>query len=113
MNILKDKIALVTGGSRGIGRRTALLFAEEGATVIFTDLQENEASAELLAELRKYSPKSCFIASNAADYDQTMAVAEQVQKEYGRLDALVNNAGITRDNLLLRMSPRTGTSSWR
>ena len=105
MNILKDKIALVTGGSRGIGRRTALLFAEEGATVIFTDLQENEASAELLAELRKYSPKSCFIASNAADYDQTMAVAEQVQKEYGRLDALVNNAGITRDNLLLRMPP--------
>ena len=59
MNILKDKIALVTGGSRGIGRRTALLFAEEGATVIFTDLQENEASAELLAELRKYSPKNC------------------------------------------------------
>ncbi len=106
MNILKDKIALVTGGSRGIGRRTALTFAEEGATVIFTDLQENEASAELLAELRKYSPKSCFIASNAADYDQTMAVAEQVQKEYGRLDALVNNAGITRDNLLLRMQPK-------
>ena len=106
MNILKDKIALVTGGSRGIGRRTALVFAEEGATVIFTDLQENEASKELLAELQKYSPKSCFIASNAADYDQTMAVAEQVQKEFGRLDALVNNAGITRDNLLLRMQPK-------
>ena len=53
MNILKDKIALVTGGSRGIGRRTALVFAEEGATVIFTDLQENEASKELLAELQK------------------------------------------------------------
>ena len=106
MNILKDKIALVTGGSRGIGRRTALVFAEEGATVIFTDLQENEASKELLAELQKYSPKSTFIASNAADYDQTMAVAEQVQKEFGRLDALVNNAGITRDNLLLRMQPK-------
>ena len=106
MELLKDKIALVTGGSRGIGRRTALLFAEEGATVIFTDLQENEASRELLTELQKFSPKSCFIASNAADYDQTMAVAEQVQKEFGRLDALVNNAGITRDNLLLRMSPK-------
>ena len=106
MELLKDKIALVTGGSRGLGRRTALLFAEEGATVIFTDLQETDSSRELLAELQKVSPKSTFIASNAADYDQTMAVAEQVQKEYGRLDALVNNAGITRDGLLLRMSPK-------
>jgi 3-oxoacyl-[acyl-carrier protein] reductase len=106
MNLLKDKIALVTGGSRGIGRRTALLFAEEGATVIFTDLQENDNSRELLAELQKFSPRSMFIASNAADYDETVKVAEIVQKEFGRLDALVNNAGITRDNLLLRMQPK-------
>ncbi|MCR4658863.1 MAG: 3-oxoacyl-[acyl-carrier-protein] reductase [Bacteroidales bacterium] len=106
MMLLENKITLVTGASRGIGKRTAQLFAENGATVIFTDLQENDASRELLAELQQHSPKSCFIASNAADYEQTMAVAEQVQKEYGRLDALVNNAGITRDNLLLRMSPQ-------
>ena len=104
MKLLENKIALVTGASRGIGKRTAQLFAEHGATVIFTDLQENDASRELLAELQKLNPKSTFIASNAADYDQTMAVAEQVQKDFGRLDALVNNAGITRDNLLLRMS---------
>ena len=103
MKLLENKIALVTGASRGIGKRTAQLFAEHGATVIFTDLQENDASRELLAELQKLNPKSTFIASNAAD-DQTMAVAEQVQKDFGRLDALVNNAGITRDNLLLRMS---------
>ena len=50
MELLKDKIALVTGGSRGIGKRTATLFAEEGATVIFTDLQENDSSRETLAE---------------------------------------------------------------
>ena len=106
MKLLENKIALITGASRGIGKRTAQLFAEHGATVIFTDLQENDASRELLAELKQMSPKSTFIASNAADYDQTMAVAEQVQKEYGRLDALVNNAGITRDGLLLRMSPK-------
>ncbi|MBR4229454.1 MAG: 3-oxoacyl-[Bacteroidales bacterium] len=106
MKLLENKITLVTGASRGIGKRTAQLFAENGATVIFTDLQENDASRELLAELQKISPKSSFIASNAADYDQTMAVAEQVQKEYGRLDALVNNAGITRDGLLLRMSQK-------
>ena len=106
MKLLENKIALVTGASRGIGKRTAQLFAENGATVIFTDLQENEASQELLAELKQHSPNSIFIASNAADYEQTMAVAERVQKEFGRLDALVNNAGITRDNLLLRMSPQ-------
>ena len=106
MNILKDKIALVTGGSRGIGRRTALLFAEEGATVIFTDIQENDSSRETLAELQKFCPKSMFIASNAADYEETLKVAETVQNTYGRLDILVNNAGITRDNLLLRMQPK-------
>ena len=98
MKLLENKIALVTGASRGIGKRTAQLFAEHGATVIFTDLQENDASRELLAELQQHSP--------TADYDQTMAVAEQVQKEFGRIDALVNNAGITRDNLLLRMQPK-------
>ena len=106
MKLLENKIALITGASRGIGKRTAQLFAENGATVIFTDLQDNDASRELLAELQSMQPKSTFIASNAADYDDTLRVAEQVQKEYGRLDALVNNAGITRDNLLLRMSPK-------
>ena len=102
MNLLKDKIALVTGGSRGLGRRTALLFAEEGATVIFTDLQENDSSRELLAELQKMQPRSMFIASNAADYEDTLRVADIVQKEFGRLDVLVNNAGITRMEVNLR-----------
>ena len=106
MKLLENKIALITGASRGIGKRTAQLFAEHGATVIFTDLQENDSSRELLAELQAVSPRSTFIASNAADYDETVKVAEQVQKEFGRLDALVNNAGITRDNLLLRMTPK-------
>ena len=106
MELLKNKIALVTGGSRGLGRRTALLFAEEGATVIFTDLQETDSSRELLAELQKFQPRSMFIASNAADYEETVKVAETVQNTFGRLDVLVNNAGITRDNLLLRMQPK-------
>ena len=104
MKLLENKIALITGGSRGIGKRTAQLFAEHGATVIFTDLKENEASQSLLDELRQQSPKSAFIASNAADYEETVKVAEQVQREFGRLDVLVNNAGITKDGLMLRMS---------
>ena len=106
MKLLENKIALITGGSRGIGKRTAQLFAENGATVIFTDLQENEASQELEAELKALQPRSLFIASNAASLEDTQAVAERVQKEFGRLDVLVNNAGITRDGLLLRMSQK-------
>ena len=103
MNLLKDKIALVTGGSRGIGRRTALLFAEEGATVIFTDLQENDSSRELLAELQKFQPRSMFIASNAADYDETLKVADIVQKEFGRLDVLVNKKTTKQGHITLRI----------
>ncbi len=106
MKLLENKIALITGASRGIGKRTALLFAEHGATVIFTDLQENEASNETLKELQAMSPKSTFYASNAAVYEEAEKVAERVKNDFGRLDVLVNNAGITRDTLLLRMSPK-------
>ena len=106
MKLLENKIALITGASRGIGKRTALLFAEHGATVIFTDLQENEASNETLKELQAMSPKSTFYASNAAVYEEAEKVAERVKNDFGRLDVLVNNAGITRDTPLLRMSPK-------
>ena len=106
MKLLENKIALITGATRGIGKRTALLFAEHGATVIFTDLQENEASQQTLAELQALSPKSTFYASNAAVYEEAEQVAERVKNDFGRLDVLVNNAGITRDTLLLRMQPK-------
>ena len=105
MNLLQNKTALITGASRGIGRSTALLFAEEGANIIFTDLRENENSQSLVEEITAKGVKAMFIAANAADFDETMGVAEKVEKEFGRLDVLINNAGITRDNLLLRMSP--------
>ena len=105
MNLLQNKTALITGASRGIGRSTALLFAEEGANIIFTDLRENENSQSLVEEITAKGVKAMFIAANATDFDETIAVAEKVEKEFGRLDVLINNAGITRDNLLLRMSP--------
>ena len=104
MKLLQDKTALITGASRGIGRRHALLFAEEGANIIFTDLQENENSASLLAELRAKGVRADFLASNASDFAQAQDVAKWVEENYGRLDVLVNNAGITRDQLILRMS---------
>ena len=104
MKLLQDKTALITGASRGIGRRHALLFAEEGANIIFTDLQENGNSESLLAELRTKGVRADFLASNASDFAQAQDVAKWVEENYGRLDVLVNNAGITRDQLILRMS---------
>lgn len=104
MKLLENKTALITGASRGIGRAHALLFAEEGANIIFTDLKENEQSQQLVDELRTKGVRADFVASNAADNAQALDVAKWVESNYGRLDVLVNNAGITKDNLLLRMS---------
>lgn len=104
MKLLENKVALITGASRGIGRSHALLFAEEGADIIFTDLKENENSESLLAELRQKGVRADFLPSNAADNAQAMDVAKWVTENYGRLDVLVNNAGITKDQLILRMS---------
>jgi 3-oxoacyl-[acyl-carrier protein] reductase len=104
MKLLENKTALITGASRGIGRSHALLFAEEGANIIFTDLKQNEQSDALLEELRAKGVRADFLASNASDFAQAQEVAAWVAENYGRLDILVNNAGITRDQLILRMS---------
>ena len=104
MKLLENKTALITGASRGIGRKHALLFADEGANIIFTDLRANDDSESLLAELRAKGVRADFMASNASDFAQAQEVASWVAEHYGRLDVLVNNAGITRDQLLLRMS---------
>ena len=105
MKLLENKIALITGAARGIGRRTAELFAEEGATVIVTDLKETESSIELMNKLKAINPACAFYTANAADWAETEALAKKVIDTFGRVDAIVNNAGITRDNLLLRMTP--------
>lgn len=104
MKLLENKTALITGASRGIGRSHALLFAEEGANIIFTDLKQNEQSDALVAELGAKGVRADFLASNASDFAQAQEVAAWVAENYGRLDVLVNNAGITRDQLILRMS---------
>ena len=104
MKLLENKTALITGASRGIGRSHALLFAEEGANIIFTDLKQNEQSDALVAELRAKGVRADFVASNASDFAQAQEGAAWVTENYGRLDILVNNAGITRDQLILRMS---------
>ena len=106
MKLLEKKIALVTGASRGIGRCTALTFAENGADVLFTDLKENDDSASLVQEIKAMGQRCAFYPVNASDFDAVQQMAAQIQKEFGRLDVLVNNAGITRDNLMLRMTPQ-------
>ena len=104
MGMLDGKVALITGAARGIGKAIALKFAQEGADVAFTDLVINEAAEETIAEIAAFGHKVKGYASNAANFDETHTVGEEILKEFGHIDILVNNAGITKDGLVLRMS---------
>ena len=104
MGMLDGKVALITGAARGIGKAIALKFAQEGADVAFTDLVINEAAEETIAEISAFGHKVKGYASNAASFDETHTVVEEILKEFGHIDILVNNAGITKDGLVLRMS---------
>ena len=104
MGMLDGKVALITGAARGIGKAIALKFAQEGADVAFTDLVINEAAEETIAEIAAFGHKVKGYASNAANFDETHTVVEEILKEFGHINILVNNAGITKDGLVLRMS---------
>ena len=101
MGLLEGKTALITGAARGIGKAIALKFAEEGANVAFTDLAVNEETEQEIAAL---GVKAKSYSSNAADFVQTEEVVKQVKEEFGSIHILVNNAGITKDGLMLRMT---------
>ncbi|MFV0365650.1 MAG: 3-oxoacyl-[acyl-carrier-protein] reductase [Mangrovibacterium sp.] len=104
MKLLEGKTAIITGASRGIGKAIALKFAEAGCNVAFTDLVENEAMKQTEAELAAMGVKAKGYASNAADFADADSVVEQILKDFNSIDALVNNAGITKDTLLMRMT---------
>ena len=103
MNLLDNKVALITGAARGIGRTIAIEFAKHGADIAFTDIKADENSESLVNEIAGMGRKVSFYVSNAASFADATQLIENVVADFGRIDVLVNNAGITRDGLLLRM----------
>ncbi len=105
MKLLENKVALVTGASRGIGEAIAVKFAEHGASIAFTYLSSEERAKALEERLAAMGVKAKGYKSDAGDYKAAEQLANDVVKEFGTIDVCVNNAGISRDNLLLRLTP--------
>jgi 3-oxoacyl-[acyl-carrier protein] reductase len=102
--LLKNKTALITGGTRGIGAAIVKTFAEQGCNVAFTYLNSEEKAKQFETELNALGIKARAYKSNAGSYAESEKLVDEVVKEFGVIDILVNNAGVTRDNLILRMS---------
>jgi len=104
MGLLDNKVALITGAGRGIGKAIALRFASEGCNIAFTDIALNDVVMETEKELQALGVKVKAYASNAANFEETHQVVDEIVKDFGRIDILVNNAGITKDTALKRMT---------
>ncbi|WNM18181.1 3-oxoacyl-[acyl-carrier-protein] reductase [Flavobacterium capsici] len=104
MKLLEGKVAIITGASRGIGSGIAKVFAENGANVAFTYSSSVESAMALENELSSLGIKAKGYKSNAADFNEAQQLVDDVIAEFGTIDVLINNAGITKDNLLMRMS---------
>ena len=104
MKLLEGKNAIITGGSRGIGKGIAEVFAKHGANVAFTYASSANAANELEKELSSLGVKAKGYKSNAANYEEAQELIKQVAEEFGAIDIVINNAGITKDNLLMRMT---------
>ena len=107
MKLLSGKTAIVTGAARGIGEAVALKFAEHGANVAFTFVSDSssEKAQTLVKKIETLGVKAKAYQSNAADYASCELLVNEVLSEFGQIDICVNNAGISKDNLLLRMTP--------
>ncbi len=104
MKLLDAKVAVITGATRGIGKSIALTFAQQGAHVAFTYASSDEKARQLEEELKAFGVNAKGYKSNAADYAAAQELIDDVVKTFGTVDVLINNAGITRDTLLMRMS---------
>jgi 3-oxoacyl-[acyl-carrier protein] reductase len=104
MKLLEGKTVIITGASRGIGKRIAEVFAQHGANIAFTYRSSDEKAKALEEELSANGCKAKGYKSDASDFDAAQKLAADVLEEFGSIDVLVNNAGITKDGLLMRMS---------
>ena len=104
MKLLEGKNAIITGGSRGIGKGIAQVFAKHGANIAFTYSSSVNAANELEKELSGLGVKAKGYQSNAANFEEAQELVKNVAEEFGKIDILINNAGITKDNLLMRMT---------
>lgn len=104
MRLLEGKVAIITGASRGIGKAIAQKFVEQGATVAFTYVSSDEKAKALEQELTANGGVAKGFKSNAGDFEAAQQLVDDVVATYGKVDVLVNNAGITRDTLLMRMT---------
>ena len=105
MKLLENSVAIVTGGSRGIGEAIVLKLAENGAHVAFTYLSSDEKAKSLEEKIKNLGVNAKSYKSNAGNYQECEAMVNDVIKEFGTVNICVNNAGISKDNLLLRMTP--------
>ena len=104
MNLLENKNVIITGGSSGIGKAIAEKFAQNGANVAITCINMNDNASQLIKKIESLGVKAKVYESDASDFESAIKLAENVFNDFGSIDVLVNNAGITKDNLLLRMS---------
>jgi len=104
MKLLEGKVAIITGATRGIGKGIAEVFAQNGANIAFTYVSSDEQAKKVVDELTAYGVKVKSYKSNAAIYSDAEVFIDQVVADFGKIDAIVNNAGITRDGLLMRMT---------
>lgn len=103
MSELKNRVAIVTGGSRGIGKAIAKVLASDGCDVVITYKSSSQQAQEVVHEISKIS-KAMAIQADSSKFEDAQRVIDEVLKNFGKIDILINNAGITKDNLLLRMS---------
>ena len=104
MKLLEGKTAIITGGTRGIGRAVALRFAQEGANIAFTGRSYNDNMKEVEAEIAKLGVQSKGYAFDASNFEEAHKIVEQIKEDFGKIDVLINNAGITKDGLMMRMT---------
>ncbi len=104
MKLLEGKTALITGASRGIGKAIARRFALEGCDIAITNIADDEEFKTTISEIEAMGVKAKGYVSNAANFTDSQRVANEVVKDFTRIDILINNAGITRDTLLMRMT---------